>query len=122
MRPVKITVGEIELECEMGGTETANKLLAAMPLEGSAAYWGAELYFRTPVDADTEPNASDVVPPGTIAYWPPGRCLCVFWGPTPASEGDECRAADAVNVVGRVLNPEALQGLRGRAVRVEAAN
>lgn len=119
MKRVKITVGDVELDCEMGGSETAERLLAAMPLEAAGSYWGDELYFATPVEAEAEPGASDVVEPGTIAYWPPGRCLCLFWGPTPASRGNECRAADAVNVVGRVLNAEALAELGAREVRAE---
>jgi hypothetical protein len=60
-----------------------------------------------------------VVEPGTVAYWPEGNCLCLFWGPTPASRSQECRAASKVNLVGRVLNPEVLAKLKGRRVRVE---
>jgi uncharacterized protein len=29
--------------------------------------------------------------------------LAIFFGPTPASEGDECRAAGPVNILGRVV-------------------
>jgi len=82
---------------------------------------GGEIYFDVPVRTSSEPDAADVVEPGTVAYWPAGPCLCVFWGPTPASVGEECRTASAVNIVGRVLNPEVLPQLTGRAVRVEAA-
>ena len=32
----------------------------------------------------------------------PGMEFCIFWGPTPASIGDEPRAASDVNVFGRV--------------------
>ena len=118
---VKITVGDVELDCEIGGSGTAEKILGALPIEASGSYWGAELYFSTDVTAEAEPGASDVVETGEIAYWPPGRCLCLFWGPTPASHGDECRAADPVNVVGRVLNTEDLPKLKDRRVVVEAA-
>ena len=118
---VKITVGDVSLDCEIGGCETADKVLAALPIEASGSYWGAELYFSTDVIAGAEPGASDVVEAGEIAYWPPGRCVCLFWGPTPASRGDECRAADPVNVIGRVLNTEQLPRLRDRQVVVEMA-
>ena len=39
---------------------------------------------------------------GDVAYWPPGKALCLFFGPTPMSSGDEIRPASAVNVVGRL--------------------
>jgi hypothetical protein len=45
---------------------------------------------------------------GEIAYWPPGSAFCIFFGPTPASEGnvpgggDAPRAASDVNPLGRV--------------------
>ena len=40
---------------------------------------------------------------GDLGYWPPGRAFCSFFGPTPASRGNEIRAAGAVTVIGRVL-------------------
>ncbi len=39
---------------------------------------------------------------GELGYWPPGTAFCIFFGPTPASGGDEIRAASAVNIVGRI--------------------
>ena len=39
---------------------------------------------------------------GDIGYWPVGKALCFFFGPTPASEDDRPRAASPVNIVGRV--------------------
>jgi hypothetical protein len=119
-RNVRITVGEITLEAEWDETATANLVYDALPLSARGSYWGDELYFPVPVKAAAEPGASDVVEPGEIAFWPPGNCLCLFWGPTPASHGNECRAADAVNVVGRVLNIDDLKRISARNVTVEA--
>jgi hypothetical protein len=39
---------------------------------------------------------------GELGYWPTGKAFCIFFGPTPASQGDEIRAASAVNVIGKV--------------------
>ena len=119
-RRVRITVGDAELEADWRDTETADRIYEALPLSARGSYWGGEIYFEIRVDADIEDGASDVVEPGSVAFWPAGNCLCVFWGPTPASHGDECRAASAVNVVGRVEDVEALTGLTGHAVTVEA--
>ena len=121
MIKVVFKVGDIEVESEFNDTETSRRLLAAMPIESSGNYWGSEFYFQVPVRAPRERDATDVVEPGTVAYWTAGHCLCLFWGPTPASRRDECRAASDVNIVGRVLNPEVLPKLKARNVRVEAA-
>ena len=101
--------------------ETRRALADALPMDGRAARWGDELYFDVPVDVDLEPNARAEVEPGTIAYWPQGPALCLFWGPTPASTGSEPRAASPVNVVARLDDIAPLSGLSagaGATVRV----
>jgi hypothetical protein len=61
-----------------------------------------------------------VVDVGAVAYWPAGDKLCLFWGPTPASEGTEPRAASPVNVVARMRDASVLTAVDGGAhVRVE---
>ncbi len=121
MNRVNFIIGDITVASEWRDTPTARKLLAALPIEASGSYWGSEFYFRVPVAAEQEADATDVVDPGTVAYWPAGHCLCLFWGPTPASAGDECRAASEVNIVGWVSNLPDLSKLKARRVRVEAA-
>ena len=118
-RTVRFTIGDEVLEAQWGDSPTADALYDALPLDERGSYWGDEFYFDTPVKMDAESGASDVVEPGAVAYWPPGSCLCIFWGPTPVSEGDECRAANPVNVVGHIDDLEALGRLRSSAVRVE---
>ncbi|MFN7921918.1 MAG: cyclophilin-like fold protein [Bryobacteraceae bacterium] len=114
-----ITVGGTAVECEFDDTETARKVIAALPFQGSGSYWGGEFYFSIPVKAKADATAREVVDPGTVAFWVSGSCLCLFWGATPVSEKGECRAASEVNVVGRVRNPEVLPKLKGSTVRVE---
>ncbi len=118
---VTFKIGDVEVRSEWNSGETARRIYEALPIESSGNYWGAEFYFEVPVRTGYQKDARDVVEPGTVAYWPAGHCLCLFWGPTPASEGDECRAASKVNIVGRVENPEVLRKLKARKVRVEAA-
>ncbi|MGB9298957.1 MAG: cyclophilin-like family protein, partial [Anaerolineae bacterium] len=45
----------------------------------------------------------EVVERGDLGYWPPGKAICLFFGPTPASRGDEIRPASPVTVFGRVV-------------------
>jgi hypothetical protein len=103
--------------------ETRRAIADALPLEGEATRWGDELYFRTPVDvAAEEPRAT--VEPGTVAYWPQGSALCLFWGPTPASTGSEPRAASPVNVVAHLDDLSPLSRLpdgAGATVRLSAS-
>lgn len=47
-------------------------------------------------------TAKEIVDMGELGYWPTGRALCIFFGPTPISEGDEIRPVSAVNIVGKV--------------------
>jgi hypothetical protein len=119
---VRFRIGDIELQTEWNGSDTARKIQTALPIEATGNYWGGEIYFAIPVKTGLEPDAREVVEPGTVAYWPEGHCLCVFWGPTPVSRGSECRAASKVNIVGRVLNAAVLPQLKARNVTVEAAD
>jgi len=101
--------------------ETRDAIAGALPLEGDAMRWGDELYFRTDVDVPVE-DARAEVPVGAIAYWPQGNAVCLFWGPTPASHGDEPRPASPVNVVAEVDDVGPLSGVEGGAtVRIERA-
>jgi hypothetical protein len=121
MPRVNLTIGETEIQSEFNDSETARRICQALPVESSGSYWGGEFYFPVPVQSPRAKDAREVVEAGTVAYWPDGACLCIFWGPTPASQGSECRAASPVNIVGRVLNPAMLEGLKGRRVKVQAA-
>ncbi|SFM49903.1 cyclophilin-like fold protein [Thermodesulforhabdus norvegica] len=118
---IKITAGPIVLEAELGDTETAREVIKALPIESTAQTWGDEIYFTIPVQMGRDDTARDVVGMGEIGYWPPGRAFCIFFGPTPASEGNEIRAASAVNIIGRVLgDPTVLKQVKdGDIVRLE---
>ena len=54
------------------------------------------------MQADQEPDASDVVEVGDLAYWPPGMAFCIFFGRTPASQGNEVRAASPCECGGAI--------------------
>ncbi len=120
---VVVTIGETEITASWAdeSSKTRRALADALPVEGRAARWGDELYFDVPVSVDLEPNARAEVEPGTIAYWPQGPALCLFWGPTPASTDAQPRAASPVNVVARLDHTAPLSDLpagTGAMVRV----
>ncbi|MBW6463461.1 MAG: hypothetical protein K0B84_04680 [Firmicutes bacterium] len=58
------------------------------------------MYFPIPVEIKAE-NAATLVEEGDLAYWPEGRCFCIFFGLTPASKGSEIRPASPVNLCKR---------------------
>ncbi|MCY3894908.1 MAG: cyclophilin-like fold protein [Chloroflexi bacterium] len=123
-RAITITVGDIELDGEFNDSPTADVIWDALPIARTVNTWGHEFYFDIGVHADQGPDASDVVEIGDLAYWPPGMAFCVFFGRTPASQGNEVRAASPVNVVGRIEDPpiDALRRVRtGTSIRIEAA-
>lgn len=104
---------------ESHNTETREAVRDALPLEGKATKWGDELYFDVPVNVPPKETTTEV-PVGSVAYWHRGNALCFFWGPTPASDGDEPRAASPVNVFARVDDISVFEGAEnGVRVRVE---
>ena len=65
------------------------------------------------MSCELEGDSRDVLEEGELAYWPPGQAFCIFFGATPASSGDEIRAASAVNIIGKIKAD--LSGLWGAA-------
>ncbi|MBI2650479.1 hypothetical protein HYX04_04140 [Candidatus Woesearchaeota archaeon] len=109
---VKITSGDISAVAELKNTATAKAVYDALPIEGAANRWGDEIYFVIPVNLDLEDGAKEVVSEGDVAYWPEGSCFCIFFGRTPASKGDEIRAASKVNVFGNVKNAKIFKSVK----------
>jgi hypothetical protein len=103
-RKIRIITGELKVEAELNESKTAQMIWSALPIQGKNNLWGEEIYFSIPVNAGSEQGARELVSAGELGYWPPGNAFCIFFGPTPASRGDEIRAASAVNIVGKVLS------------------
>ena len=100
---IKITAGTIQIKAEIYDTATAREIVKALPVKSQVNRWGAEIYFTIPVSVPLEEDSRDVLDPGELGYWPTGNAFCVFFGPTPASQANECRAASNVNVFGKVI-------------------
>lgn len=99
---IKISSGNIHAVAELKNTPTAKAIYNVLPIEGAANRWGDEIYFVIPINLELEDNAKEIVEVGDIAYWPEGNCFCIFFGRTPASKGNEIRAASKVNVFGNI--------------------
>jgi hypothetical protein len=119
---IRITAGSVSAPATLDDSRTGRAIAEALPLEAPAETWGDEIYFAIPVSLK-EDGARATVEVGDLGYWPPGRAFCIFFGPTPASRGDEVRPASPVNVFGRVEgDATAFRKVRaGTRVRIERA-
>ncbi len=119
---VHIDAGVVAMEAELNDTETARAIWDALPFGARGNTWGDEIYFGIPVAKDLE-KGQDTVDLGDLGYWPPGKAFCIFFGPTPASQGDEIRPASAVTVVGKLLGDPTLfkQVPSGQQVTISAS-
>jgi hypothetical protein len=123
MSKIRISWPNGALTARLEDTPTARALLAVLPRESSANTWGDEVYFSLPVKAKLEPDARQVVEPGTVCFWVQGSSIALPYGPTPVSQGDECRLVTAVNVLGKIEgDARALASVRdGDRIELEAA-
>jgi len=100
---------------------SVKQLVSALPCDARASTWGDEVYFELPVKMALEPDAQQVVEPGTVCYWVEGSSLALPFGRTPASQGDEPRLVTRCYVLGKIEgDPRELKKVKpGVAIRVE---
>jgi hypothetical protein len=120
---IVIQAGSVRAEAVLNDSPTAQQVWEALPIDARANTWGDEIYFEIPVSAEQAPDARAEVEVGELGYWPVGRAFCIFFGPTPASRGNEPRAYSPVNVLGRISGDATVfRSVRGgAAVRIERA-
>ena len=118
---IRIIMGDVVVRAELSDTACARKIIEALPIEARPDEWGDEFYFGIPVRADLDETATEEVKVGDIGYWPPGRALAIFFGPTPMSTGPEPVPASKVNIVGRIVGDAVLlKSAKGsKRIRIE---
>jgi len=106
---IVIEVDGRELSAELADFPAARAVAAALPLSTGMSRWGEEYYGSV---------GRELMEVGEMAFWPPGKALCIFFGRTPASTDERPKAASAVLPIGRVTGGlEALKGM-GSSVRM----
>ena len=100
---VKIVVGKTILSGELFDTLCAQAIIKSLPIKARPNEWGDEFYFGIPVDMPSDDTATKKIEVGDICYWPPGKALAIFFGPTPMSMGLEAVPASEVNIVGKII-------------------
>lgn len=109
---IVIESGATSVKARLGDSEAAGKVAESLPISAQASTWGDEIYFTIPISAGLDDTAKEVVELGDIGFWPPGSAMCLFFGPTPMSSGDEIRPASAVNIIGKILgDPKVLKSV-----------
>lgn len=118
---MKILTNNHKFEIELYDTPTAKKVAERKSITGNAILWGKEIYFSIPINADLESNARDILEEGEIAFYPPMNAFCIFFGPTPASTDSRPKAADLVNVIGKIKGDYTLleEVKNGELIRLE---
>ena len=118
-----IEAGQVKLTVDLLDTPTAQALAAALPFEARAQTWGEEVYFATPVSAELEPDARQIVEPGTVCFWTEGDALALPYGRTPISTDERPKLASRCNVLGTLVgDPRALARVRsGEKITVREA-
>lgn len=101
-KKIRIIAGTVEAEAELNDTRTAQAIWEALPIKGRVNLWGDEIYFSIPLSLELEAGQK-LVSTGDLGYWPEGNAFCIFFGPTPVSQGDEIRPASPVTVFGKVI-------------------
>jgi len=101
-RKIRIKTSLVEAVAELNDTKTAQVIWEALPIKGHVNLWGDEIYFSIPVSLELE-SGQELVGIGDLGYWPQGSAFCIFFGPTPISQGDKIRPASPVTVFGRII-------------------
>ena len=86
--------------------KTVSVFLKHLPFTLKANLWGDEIYTDPAQFSAPEENAKDVVELFDVAFWPPGKAICLFYGPTPISEKNQIKPYSAVNVIGKIISPD----------------
>ena len=108
----KILVRITELEnitIELDDTDspkTCTSFLESLPFSVTAHIWGEEIYTDESPITQSEENAKDLVNLNDVAYWPNGKAICLFFGPTPIGKKGEIKPYSPVNVIGKIINPD----------------
>ena len=95
----------IELD-DTSSPKTCANILKSLPFSVNAHIWGEEIYTDESPITQSEENAIALVNLNDVAYWPSGKAMCLFFGPTPIGKKGEIKPYSPVNVVGKITDPE----------------
>jgi hypothetical protein len=96
---------DLELD-DSTSPKTVKSFLDNLPFTVGINLWGDEIYTdESPVNMKEE-NPKSLVDLFDVAFWPSGRAICLFYGPTPMGNKNEIKPYSPVNVIGKISNPD----------------
>ena len=96
---------DLELD-DSDSPNTVKSFIESLPFTVGSNLWGEEIYTdESPINVGEE-NAKSPVELFDVAFWPTGKAICLFYGPTPIGKKDEIKPYSPVNIIGKILNPD----------------
>jgi len=95
----------VELD-DANSPNTVCELVEKLPFSVELNVWGDEIYTSKSPVSQPEENAKSPVSLFDVAYWPTGKAICLFYGPTPMGKPGEITPASPVNIIGKIVSPD----------------
>jgi hypothetical protein len=95
----------LELD-DANSPKTVNDFIKKLPFTVDLNVWGDEIYTSESPITQPEENAMSPVQLNDVAYWPTGKAICLFYGPTPIGKPGEITPASPVNILGKIISPD----------------
>lgn len=98
---------EVILELDDANSpKTVSEFVKKLPFTVDLNVWGDEIYTSESPISQPEENAKSPVDLNDVAYWPTGKAICLFYGPTPIGKKGEITPASPVNILGKIISPD----------------
>jgi uncharacterized protein len=95
----------LELD-DIHSPNTVHEFIQKLPFTVALNVWGDEIYTSKSPISQSEENAKSPVELNDVAYWPTGKAICLFYGPTPIGKPGEITPASPVNIIGKIITPD----------------
>ena len=109
-KKILVSIPELEnITIELNDTnspKTCKSILDSLPFSVNAHVWGEEIYTDESPISQSEENAKALVDLNDVAYWPTGKAICLFFGPTPIGKKGEIKPYSPVNIIGKIINAD----------------
>ncbi|MGH1568074.1 MAG: cyclophilin-like fold protein [Nitrosopumilus sp.] len=96
---------QLELD-DANSPKTVRDFVEKLPFTVDLNVWGDEIYTSKSPISQPEENAKSPVNLFDVAYWPTGKAICLFYGPTPIGKPGEITPASPVNIIGKIISPD----------------
>ncbi len=107
---VSLAIAGLTVSVELHPTESAQRILAALPLFSIAETWGDCIHFEIPIRGGRDRTARLNADVGELYYWAEEERLLLIYGPTPISGDGKIRLPRPCNLIGHTSDD--LQPLR----------